>query len=421
MAAAEEIAFRGALLGLLLRRHRRATAVASSSLLFGLWHLLPTLPAMRRTRSSPAGRSPRTWPSPPPFPPGTGTLRQRGGRRPGRDRPTTPAGPREHGPAAAAHRRPAVSTADPGGGGRIEWSGAGEGELADDVGCGGLLATSGCWPGSRAPRRSTGRWRNGGPVRSGRSCWRWRGPRSATPPTGRPSCTPQTGGGTGRGCGRGYSAGWPAGSGRGRPGAGAAGRGGRRLRGRPEATEAIAADEQTHELVVAGLAQRPAPAPPAGSGRRCSAPTTGWCPTSRWCWAWPGRAPPPGRPPRRPGRPAGRGAVDGRRRAHLGALPAGAAGGRLPGAGRADAAGADRAGGRGAGAGLPGQGDGGRPGRAARRGAGCRRRRPTGGRGRRRRPRRGRHRRGRVGGGGDRVQLRVVGRRGPPSRSCRSS
>ena len=48
MAAAEEIAFRGALLGLLLRRHRRATAVASSSLLFGLWHLLPTLPAMRR-------------------------------------------------------------------------------------------------------------------------------------------------------------------------------------------------------------------------------------------------------------------------------------------------------------------------------------------------------------------------------------
>ena len=141
MAAAEEIAFRGALLGLLLRRHRRATAVASSSLLFGLWHLLPTLPAMRRypivtcwqvtadmafSTRVPSGHGhaygseeavARAKIAPPPRldPGSTARLQQLIGDR-------------------------RVSAARPGGGGRIEWSGAGEGELAEDVGCGGLLA-----------------------------------------------------------------------------------------------------------------------------------------------------------------------------------------------------------------------------------------------------------------------------------------
>jgi membrane protease YdiL (CAAX protease family) len=40
-ALAEEIVFRGALLGVLLRRHPPLTAAALSSALFGLWHLLP--------------------------------------------------------------------------------------------------------------------------------------------------------------------------------------------------------------------------------------------------------------------------------------------------------------------------------------------------------------------------------------------
>jgi hypothetical protein len=48
----------------------------------------------------------------------------------------------------------------------------------------------------------------------------------------------------------------------------------------PEATAAMAADEQAHALVVAGLAQR--------ARARASA----WCPTSPWSWAWPGPAPP---------------------------------------------------------------------------------------------------------------------------------
>jgi uncharacterized protein len=41
-ALAEEVVFRGALLGILLRRHPPATAVAISSALFGVWHLLPS-------------------------------------------------------------------------------------------------------------------------------------------------------------------------------------------------------------------------------------------------------------------------------------------------------------------------------------------------------------------------------------------
>jgi uncharacterized protein len=42
-AAAEEAIFRGALLGMLLQRHSRVRASATSSALFGLWHVLPTL------------------------------------------------------------------------------------------------------------------------------------------------------------------------------------------------------------------------------------------------------------------------------------------------------------------------------------------------------------------------------------------
>ena len=42
-AAAEEVLFRGALLGILLQRHSRLRASALSSALFGLWHVLPTL------------------------------------------------------------------------------------------------------------------------------------------------------------------------------------------------------------------------------------------------------------------------------------------------------------------------------------------------------------------------------------------
>jgi membrane protease YdiL (CAAX protease family) len=42
-ALAEELIFRGALLGLFLQRHRPWVAVALSSAVFGLWHVLPTL------------------------------------------------------------------------------------------------------------------------------------------------------------------------------------------------------------------------------------------------------------------------------------------------------------------------------------------------------------------------------------------
>jgi len=42
-ALAEELLFRGALLGLYLRRHRPAVAVVLASVVFGLWHTLPTL------------------------------------------------------------------------------------------------------------------------------------------------------------------------------------------------------------------------------------------------------------------------------------------------------------------------------------------------------------------------------------------
>ena len=42
-AMAEELIFRGALLGLFLQRHRPWVAVVMSSAVFGLWHVLPTL------------------------------------------------------------------------------------------------------------------------------------------------------------------------------------------------------------------------------------------------------------------------------------------------------------------------------------------------------------------------------------------
>jgi uncharacterized protein len=42
-AMAEEAIFRGSLLGLLLQHRSRGEAIAASSLLFGCWHVLPTL------------------------------------------------------------------------------------------------------------------------------------------------------------------------------------------------------------------------------------------------------------------------------------------------------------------------------------------------------------------------------------------
>jgi membrane protease YdiL (CAAX protease family) len=45
-ALAEELIFRGALLGLFLQRHRPWVAVALSSVVFGLWHVLPTLSSL---------------------------------------------------------------------------------------------------------------------------------------------------------------------------------------------------------------------------------------------------------------------------------------------------------------------------------------------------------------------------------------
>lgn len=46
-ALAEELIFRGALLGLYLQRHRPWVAVLMSSAVFGVWHVLPTLGSLR--------------------------------------------------------------------------------------------------------------------------------------------------------------------------------------------------------------------------------------------------------------------------------------------------------------------------------------------------------------------------------------
>jgi membrane protease YdiL (CAAX protease family) len=51
-AVAEETLFRGSLLGLLLQRHSRARAAAVSSVLFGLWHVLPTLDTLRLNQAA---------------------------------------------------------------------------------------------------------------------------------------------------------------------------------------------------------------------------------------------------------------------------------------------------------------------------------------------------------------------------------
>ncbi len=53
-AGSEEVLFRGAMLGVMLRRHSPAAAIARSSLCFGLWHVLPTLTSLR---SAAAGRA----------------------------------------------------------------------------------------------------------------------------------------------------------------------------------------------------------------------------------------------------------------------------------------------------------------------------------------------------------------------------
>jgi uncharacterized protein len=49
-ALSEELLFRGAMLGLLARRHGERDAIARTSAWFGLWHVLPTLAATRTAR-----------------------------------------------------------------------------------------------------------------------------------------------------------------------------------------------------------------------------------------------------------------------------------------------------------------------------------------------------------------------------------
>jgi membrane protease YdiL (CAAX protease family) len=57
-ALAEEVIFRGVLLALGQRSRSRGCAVASSSVLFGLWHVVPTLGAIERGAGGrPAGRA----------------------------------------------------------------------------------------------------------------------------------------------------------------------------------------------------------------------------------------------------------------------------------------------------------------------------------------------------------------------------
>lgn len=51
-ALAEELLFRGALLGLLLRRHRPAAALAVSSVVFGLWHVVSTVQRLEENQAA---------------------------------------------------------------------------------------------------------------------------------------------------------------------------------------------------------------------------------------------------------------------------------------------------------------------------------------------------------------------------------
>jgi membrane protease YdiL (CAAX protease family) len=53
----EEIAFRGALFGMLNRRFTTSAAAVSSSLLFGLWHVVPTLTALDTNAAGDLGSS----------------------------------------------------------------------------------------------------------------------------------------------------------------------------------------------------------------------------------------------------------------------------------------------------------------------------------------------------------------------------
>ena len=46
-ALAEEVIFRGSLLGLFMQRHSPAAAASMNSILFGVWHVLPTLHTLR--------------------------------------------------------------------------------------------------------------------------------------------------------------------------------------------------------------------------------------------------------------------------------------------------------------------------------------------------------------------------------------
>jgi membrane protease YdiL (CAAX protease family) len=57
-ALSEEVMFRGALLALLRRRQSRAAAVAWTSLLFGAWHILPTLEHHKGNRLGAVGAGP---------------------------------------------------------------------------------------------------------------------------------------------------------------------------------------------------------------------------------------------------------------------------------------------------------------------------------------------------------------------------
>jgi membrane protease YdiL (CAAX protease family) len=59
-ALGEELMFRGALLGLFGRRYSTASAVGISSLLFGLWHVLPTLHSVSDNPPEGAEASPHT-------------------------------------------------------------------------------------------------------------------------------------------------------------------------------------------------------------------------------------------------------------------------------------------------------------------------------------------------------------------------
>jgi membrane protease YdiL (CAAX protease family) len=56
-ALSEELIFRGALLGIALSQRHGGLAVASSSLLFGLWHVYPTIGSIRRASERGVGGS----------------------------------------------------------------------------------------------------------------------------------------------------------------------------------------------------------------------------------------------------------------------------------------------------------------------------------------------------------------------------